>query len=74
MDKIRQSKDRLRQEKQRIIGEMRKVDLEIAKNNLSEDNGEKLSWDGNDTKEENLEKFKRWLEEIQRELGDCDLA
>ncbi len=69
-----QSKDILRKEEQRIIEEMRKLDLEIARDNIREDNREELSWDGNDSKEEKQKKLEIELQEIQRKLGDANLA
>ena len=49
---------------------MRKLDLEIVKDNLSEDNEdnkeELLLWDGNDSREEKLETLTNELEEIHR--------
>jgi len=70
----RRSEDALRREEQRIIEEIRKLDLESNQNNLRDDNGERLSWDDNDNKEEKRKKLRTELEEIQSELGNNDLA
>lgn len=67
-------KDELRKMEQRITEKMRKLDLEDAKDNIREDNGEELSWDGNDSKDEKRKKLRTQLEEIHRELGDANLA
>jgi hypothetical protein len=68
----------LRKEEQRIIEEMRKLDLEIAKDNIREDNGEELPWDGNDSKGEKLETLRAGLEaeleEIHREWREPEFG
>ena len=77
MDIQQQSKNMLRKEEHRIIQEMRKLDLEIAKRDLSENNGEKLSWNIKESQNEELEKLGKLrveLEDIQRKLGDVNLA
>jgi len=75
LNKWRRSKDMLRKEEQKIIEEKGKLHSETAKGNLREDKGEELSWDDyDDKKEEELKKCETELEEVQRELGDADIA